>query len=80
MRKDIKIIKNLLLHLCKHQWAQLLLLFYYHLATCDPILFEEAINDEKWRIVMDKEIASIEKNDILKLVPWPRGKKPIGVK
>jgi hypothetical protein len=26
-------------------------------------VFEEAINDKKWRIVMDDEIASIEKND-----------------
>jgi len=36
---------------------------YYHFATCDPIMFEEAINNERWRIVMDEEIASIEKND-----------------
>jgi hypothetical protein len=38
-------------------------ILYYHLATCDPIVFGEAIKDVKWRIVMDEEIASIEKND-----------------
>jgi hypothetical protein len=43
-------------------------------------VFEEAIKDEKWRIVMDEEIASIVKNDTLKLVPIPNRKKPIGVK
>ena len=79
-RKDIKIINNLLLHLRKHQWAQLLLLLYYHLATCDPIVFEEAMKDEKWRIAMDEEITLIEKNDTWKLVRWLRGKKSIGVK
>jgi len=38
-------------------------ILYCHLATCDPIVFGEAIMDVKWRIVMDKEIASIENND-----------------
>ena len=33
-----------------------------HLATCDPIMFEKVINDEKLRIAMDEEILSIEKN------------------
>jgi hypothetical protein len=37
---------------------------YYHLATCDPIMFEEVIKDEKLRIAMDEEILSIEKNDM----------------
>jgi hypothetical protein len=55
-------------------------MLYCHLAIYDPIIFEEAINDEKWRIVMDEKIASIEKNDTWKLVPRPNEKKPIGVK
>jgi len=41
---------------------------YCHHATCDPIVFEEAVKDEKWRITMDKEIVSIEKNDTWKLI------------
>ena len=40
------------------------LTLYYHLDTYEPIVFKEAIKDEKWRIVIDKEIASIKKNDI----------------
>jgi len=55
-------------------------MLYCHLAIYDPIMFEEAINDEKWRIVMDEKIASIKKNDTWKLVPRPNEKKPIGVK
>jgi hypothetical protein len=43
-------------------------------------VFENSIKDEKWRIAMDEEIASIEKNDTWKLVPRPKGKKLIGVK
>jgi hypothetical protein len=31
-------------------------------------VFEEAVKDEKWRITMDKEIVSIEKNDTWKLI------------
>jgi hypothetical protein len=38
-------------------------------------MFEEAINDEKWRIIMDEEIASIEKNNTWKLVPRPKKKR-----
>jgi len=53
---------------------------YCHLATCDPIVFEEAIKDAKWRIVMDEEIVSIKKNDTWRLVPKPNKKKPIGFK
>ena len=44
----------------------------YYLATCDHLVFEEAIKDEKLRIVMDEEIVSIEKNNIkiaLKCMP-----------
>jgi hypothetical protein len=48
------------------------LTLYYHLAMCELIAFEEAIKDEKWRITMDEEIASIKKNDVWKLNPGPR--------
>ena len=54
---------------------------YCHLATFNPIVFEEAIKDIKWRITMDEEIALIEKNDTCRLVPRPkRKKKPIDFK
>jgi hypothetical protein len=37
---------------------------YYHLAICDPTMFEEVVKDKKLRITMNEEILSIEKNDI----------------
>jgi len=49
-----------------------------HLATCDSIMFEEAIKDRKWRIAMDEEITSIEKNNTWKLVPRQKKKKKRG--
>ena len=32
---------------------------YCHLATCDPIVFEESIKDDKYKIVIYEKIASI---------------------
>jgi hypothetical protein len=43
-------------------------------------VFEEAINDEMWRIAIDEEIASIKKNNTWKLVSRSKEKKLIGVK
>ena len=40
-----------------------------------PIVFEEEIKDEKWRISIAEEIESIKKNNIWKLVPRPKKKK-----
>ena len=37
------------------------LTLYCHFATCDPIMFEEVIKDEKLRIAMDEEILSLRK-------------------
>lgn len=54
-------------------------MLYCHLVIYDHIMFEEAINDEKWRIDMDEKIGSIQKNDTCKLIPRPSGKKSIGV-
>jgi hypothetical protein len=48
---------------------------YCHHATFNPIVFEEAIKDTKWRITMDEEIVLIEKNDTCKLVPRQNRKK-----
>ena len=38
------------------------------------------MNDEKWRVAMNEEIKSIEKNDTLALTTLPKGEKPIGLK
>ena len=47
---------------------------------CDPLCFEEAVQEEKWRIAMDEEMKAIEKNDTWALVSLPQGHKAIGVK
>ena len=46
----------------------------------DPILFEDAVKEEKWRMAMDSEISSIEKNKTWELVDLPPKAKTIGVK
>lgn len=49
-------------------------------ADCDPITYDEASKDEKWKIAMDEEIKSIERNNTWELSDLPRGQKCIGVK
>ncbi|KAG9444753.1 hypothetical protein H6P81_016093 [Aristolochia fimbriata] len=49
-------------------------------ADCDPQTYEEATKDDGWLEAMDKEIASIEKNDTWTLTTLPLEKKSIGVK
>ena len=48
--------------------------------TSDPVSFEEANQEEKWRSAMDEEIRSIEKNKTWELTNLPKGRKAIGVK
>ncbi|KAB2634124.1 hypothetical protein D8674_039135 [Pyrus ussuriensis x Pyrus communis] len=47
--------------------------------TEDPIHFEEAVKEEKWRQAMDSEISSIEKNKTWSLRELLTGAKRIGV-
>ena len=47
---------------------------------CDPVLFEEAVKDEKWQKAMVEEMKAIEKNSTWELVDLPKGEKAIGVK
>ncbi|KAI9198969.1 hypothetical protein LWI28_025275 [Acer negundo] len=48
--------------------------------TSDPVSFEEANQEGKWRSAMDDEIRSIEKNKTWELTNLPKGRKAIGVK
>ena len=48
--------------------------------TEDPIHFEYAVKEQKWRKAMDNEINSIEKNNTWTLSELPKGVKKIGVK
>ncbi|KAJ7971537.1 Retrovirus-related Pol polyprotein from transposon TNT 1-94 [Quillaja saponaria] len=49
-------------------------------ADSEPLFFEEAENDKKWRQAMDEEIIAIEKNDTWELANLPKDHKAIGVK
>ncbi|KAH9697084.1 hypothetical protein KPL71_023464 [Citrus sinensis] len=49
-------------------------------ADCEPVNFQEAALDKKWRIAMDEEIKAIVKNDTWELTTLPKGHKAIGVK
>lgn len=49
-------------------------------ADSNPILFEEAVKDIKWKKAMDAEMKSIEKNNTWELTDLPKGQKAIGVK
>ncbi|KAH9672319.1 hypothetical protein KPL70_017676 [Citrus sinensis] len=49
-------------------------------ADCEPVNFQEATLDEKWRIAMDEEIKAIVKNDTWELTTLPKGHKAINVK
>ena len=46
----------------------------------DPILFHEAVKEEKWRTTMDAEMRSIGKNETWDLIELSKGAKKIGVK
>lgn len=46
----------------------------------DPLYFEDAVKEEKWKEAMDKEINSIEKNNTWSLTHLPKGAKRVGVK
>jgi Reverse transcriptase (RNA-dependent DNA polymerase) len=50
------------------------------LADAETISFEEAVRDPKWKVVMDKEMKAIEKNETWEMTDLPTGHKPIGVK
>ena len=50
------------------------------LAGSKNITFEEAVQDEKWRLAMDEEIDAIERNNTWELSNPPTGARPIGVK
>lgn len=49
-------------------------------ANADPVAFEDAAKENKWRKAMDQEIEAIERNQTWELVKAPKEKKPIGVK
>ncbi|CAL8169005.1 unnamed protein product [Prunus armeniaca] len=49
-------------------------------AGSDPILFAEAVKEEKWKKAIDADIQAIEKNETWELTDLPKGQKTISVK
>ena len=47
---------------------------------CEPVNFQEAVQNKKWRDAMDEEIKAIMKNNTWELASLPNGQKAIGVK
>jgi len=43
-------------------------------ANCEPVIFEEATNDQNWRKAMDEEIHAIKKNEMWDLIDLPTNK------
>lgn len=60
--------------------AHLALITGSDLPSSDPISFDEAVQDGKWRQAMDSEMSSIKKNGTWFLTDLPKGAKRIGVK
>lgn len=50
------------------------------MAECDPVTYEEATEDVKWKKAMDEEINAIRRNDTWELISFPKGHNPIEVK
>ena len=46
----------------------------------EPLNFEEAMRDKRWRQAMEKEIKAIEKNNTWELSTLPMGHKAVGDK
>ncbi|KAL4301681.1 hypothetical protein GQ457_10G015230 [Hibiscus cannabinus] len=46
----------------------------------EPLNFDDAVKDERWKLAMDEEIKSIEKNNTWELSELPKGHEAIGVK
>ncbi|GKV11116.1 hypothetical protein SLEP1_g22397 [Rubroshorea leprosula] len=49
-------------------------------AYCDPLMYEEAVKEEKWQKAMAEEIGFIEKNQTWELTDFPEEHKTIGIK
>jgi Reverse transcriptase (RNA-dependent DNA polymerase) len=46
----------------------------------EPLNFNDIVQDDNWRTVMEEEIRAIKKNSTWKLVSLPKDKNAIGVK
>ncbi|KAL1217883.1 Retrovirus-related Pol polyprotein from transposon RE2 [Cardamine amara subsp. amara] len=49
-------------------------------ACVEPVFYNDAVKDEKWRVAMASEIKALEDNDTWTLVTLSKGKKALGSK
>ena len=56
------------------------LILFCLFVNCEPLGFEEAIQDKRWKEIMDEEIKTIKNNSTWELTTLPKGKEAIGVK
>ena len=56
------------------------LILFCLFADCEPINFQEVVQDEKWRKILDEEIKAVVKNDTWELATLPESHKAIDVK
>lgn len=49
-------------------------------ADHEPLTFQEAVDEDSWRLAMEEEIHAIQKNDTWELTVLPKHQKAIGVK
>lgn len=50
------------------------------ISSCDPLTFEEAYQETKWRKAMDDEMQAFNKNNTWELTTLPKGHNSIGIK
>ena len=50
----------------------LIYLFIYFFVDSEPLSFDDAMKDKKWRKAMEEEIKSIEKNNTFELSTIPK--------
>ena len=53
---------------------------FYLFVDSEPLNYDDAVKDEKWRQAVEEEIIAIEKNDTWELSNLPKGHEAIGVK
>ncbi|XP_070036123.1 uncharacterized protein [Nicotiana tomentosiformis] len=53
---------------------------YYIFADSEPMNFDKAVTDKRWRQAMEEDIESIEKNNTWELTTLPKGHRAIRIK
>ena len=71
---------RMLSQLCEVMENENKLTLFCLFSNCEHVGFEEAVEDRRWKEVMDEEIKAIKKNNTWELTTLAKGKEVIGVK